>query len=88
MARKHTNIRVKKDEINPETPEILAASLIRIADAFTALLEQGELKTEAIVALLLDHPEVRNKVSKRDITLVLENLAKLKSYYVRAKPKH
>lgn len=83
MANKAKNIRVKKDEVNPETPEVLAASLIRIADAFTAILEQGELKQEAIVSLLLG---MDSNLRKGEVIRVLENLTKLKSYYVRSKP--
>lgn len=84
---KKSHIRIKKDEVNPETPEILAASLIKIASAFEALLNQGELTQSAIVALLLDMPDVRNKVSKQTIGTVLDNLKLLRSYYVRSKPK-
>lgn len=81
MAEK--NIKVRKDEVNPETPEVLAASLIRIADAFTAIISQGELKQEAVVALLLG---MDSRLRKGEVKLVLENLTRLKAYYVRQKP--
>lgn len=80
------NIRVIKDEVNPETPEVLAASIIKIADAFNRLLATGELQESAIVALLKDMPGMQ-LVGKTEIRLVLQNLKKLKSYYVRSKPK-
>jgi hypothetical protein len=76
------NIRVKKDEENPESPEVLASSLIKIADAFEKLLAGGALNEAAIVALLKDMPGMQT-VGKTEIKLVLQNLKKLKSYYVR-----
>ncbi len=79
MAR---NIKVIKNQENPETPEVLASSLIKIADAFEKLLAGGELNEFAIVALLKDMPGMQN-VGKTEIRLVLQNLKKLKSYYVR-----
>ncbi|MDE2233907.1 MAG: hypothetical protein KGJ90_07445, partial [Patescibacteria group bacterium] len=53
MAR---NIKVKKNEENPETPEVMAASIITIADAFEKLMMSGKLEQRAIVALLKDMP--------------------------------
>jgi hypothetical protein len=79
MAR---NIKVIKNEENPETPEVLATSLIKIADAFEKLLAGGALNEYAIVALLRDMPGMQT-VGKTEIRLVLQNLKKLKSYYVR-----
>lgn len=86
MANKEKNIRVIKDAINPETAEVLAASLIKIADGFEALISQGELTEGAIVILLCGMPGMNN-VSKREVAFILQNLKKLKSYYVRAKAK-
>ncbi len=81
---KAQNIRVVKNEDNPETPEILAASIIKIADAFEKLMATKELTDNAIVALLKDMPGMQN-VGKTEIRLVLDNLRKLKGYYVRKK---
>ena len=81
---KAKNIRIKKDEQNPETPELLAASIIKIADAFEKLMATKELTDDAIIALLKDMPKMQN-VGKTEIRLVLENLKKLKGYYVRKK---
>ena len=78
------NVKVIKDENNPETPEILAASLIKIADAFERLMQTKDLTDHAIIALLKDMPGMQN-VGKTEIRLVLENLKRLKSYYVRKK---
>lgn len=79
MAR---NIKVIKNQENPESPEVLASSLIKIADAFEKLLAGGELNEFAIIALLKDMPGMQS-VGKTEIRLVLQNLKKLKSYYVR-----
>lgn len=80
MAR---NIRVKKNEENPETPEVLASSIIRIASAFEKLMT-SELKDDALIALLREMPGM-NGIRKGEVKLILNNLKKLKSYYVRSK---
>lgn len=74
------SIRIKKDEENPESVEILAASIITIADGFTKLLS-GPLNDEAIIALLFH--KMKGKIGKGDIQLVLNNLKTLKGYYLR-----
>ena len=76
------NIKVIKNEENPESPEILASSLIKIADAFEKLLNNGALNEVAIIALLKDMPGMQS-IGKTEIRLVLQNLKRLKSYYVR-----
>lgn len=76
------NIKVIKNEENPETPEILAESIIKIADAFERLMSTKVLTDHAIVALLKDMPGMA-EVSKTEIRLVLENLKRLKGYYIK-----
>ena len=78
MAR---NVRVIKNEENPETPEVLAASIISISKAFETLSKQG-LTDRGIVQLLKGMPGMA-EVSIPSIYLVLANLPKLASYYVR-----
>jgi len=78
MAR---NVRVIKNEQNPETPEVLASSIIKIATAFEKLMT-SQLKQDALVALLQDMRGM-NGVGKKEINLVLDNLKRLKSYYIR-----
>lgn len=79
------NIRIKKNEETPESPEILAASLIKIADSFEKLMGQKEgLTQDGIVALLFNMRG--NTVGKVEIRVILENLKRLKSYYVRKSP--
>ena len=82
MAR---NIKVKKDEINPETPEVLAASIVSISKNFEKLTSQG-LTPRGIVTLLKGMTGM-NDVPTSAIYLVLENLPKLGSYYVKKSPK-
>jgi hypothetical protein len=79
MAR---NIKVKKNNENPETPEVLASSIIKIADAFEKLMMKKELTDGAIIALLRDMPGMQG-IGKTEIRLILSNLKKLKGYYVR-----
>ena len=76
------NIRVIKNEDNPETPEVLAASIVKIANAFEKLMT-SELKQSALVALLRDMPGMAG-VGKGEVDLILSNLKKLKSYYIRS----
>jgi hypothetical protein len=80
MAR---NIKVIKNADNPETPEVLADSIIRIANAFEKLMT-SELRQDALVALLRDMPGMMG-IGKGEVNLILNNLRKLKSYYIRSK---
>lgn len=79
--RKASNIRIIKNEEKPETPEVLAASIISISKAFESLSRQG-LTERGIVQLLKGMPGMA-EVSIPGIYLVLENLPKLAGYYVR-----
>ena len=55
MKTKRTNnIKVIKNEENPETPELLAASLIKISDAMEKLRQKGNLDDDAIAALVVN----------------------------------
>ena len=78
--KRQNNIKVIKDPIDPETPEILAASIIRIADAMEQLSQEG--LTEDGVAILVANMS-GSKVTKTDVLLVMGGLKRLKSYYVR-----
>ncbi len=71
---RHT-VTVKKSE-PAESKEILAASIVRISEAFTALKSSG-LNKQAIVVLLHD----QTKIAKRDINIILDSLARLKGWY-------
>lgn len=59
-----------------ENNETLAAAIIQISDAVSALLESG-LNRKAIEVLLHDS----TKIPKRDIKLILDTLPKLKKMY-------
>lgn len=80
--RKAQNIKVIKDAEKPETPEILASALITISEAFEKLSGKGNLDNDAI-ACLLKNMRGASALRKEDILLVLENLPKLKGYYIR-----
>ena len=62
----------------PEPTEILAEAVIRIGENMEKLQKSG-LNRRAIVALIYDY----TKISKRDIELVLDSLAKMKGWYCR-----
>lgn len=84
-SRKARNVRIIKNELEPETPEVLAASIINISSSFEKLTKQG-LTQKGIVALLKSMPGMA-EVSVPGIYLVLDNLPKLASYYVRKQSK-
>lgn len=77
------NIKVIKNEEKPETPEILAESLIKIGEAMERLQQKGGLDDDAISALIVNMKGMVGKVSKSDVRLVIDGLARLKSYYIR-----
>lgn len=82
-SSKAQNVKVIKNEEKPETPEVLAASIIAISKAFETLTSQG-LTQRGIVTLLKGMTGMGD-VSTSSIYLVLENLPKLASYYVKKK---
>jgi len=73
-----TNIKIVKNEVKPEPTEILAEAVIRIGENFERLQKSG-INKNAIIILIHDY----TKISKRDINLVLESLAKMKGWYCR-----
>lgn len=79
-SRKARNVRVLKNDEKPETPEVLADAIIKISKGFQELTSQG-LSKQGIVVLLQGMPGVN--VGKGDIMIVLDNLPKLASYYVK-----
>lgn len=74
-------IKIKKDEQNPESTELLAKSIIQVSDAAQKLANSG-LRQRAIVILLHDGIGV-SKINKKQIELVLENLPRLKAWYCK-----
>lgn len=77
------NIKVIKDKENPETPEILAASLIKIGEAMEKLTKTpGGLDNDGIAALVCNMKGM-SQLKKNDVLLVLDGLSRLKSYYFR-----
>lgn len=74
-------IKVKKDEQNPETPEILAKSIIQISKGFDEIMKAGFTK-EGLVSMLKETPSCRT-VGKQEIKSVLDGLKTLKGYYLR-----
>lgn len=78
--KRKNNIRVIKDAVNPETPEILAASIINISDSLNEMRKTG-LTDDAIATLVSGMRGT--KVTKTDVLLVIDGLARLKSYYVK-----
>jgi len=82
QTQKAQNVKVIKNDEKKETPEVLAQSLITISKGFEQFLNSS-LSRRALVTLLLDMPEIRSKVGRSEIELVLNNLPKLCSYYIK-----
>ena len=76
-----TNIKIKKNEENPESAELLAASVIKVAEGFEKMLK-SPLKNRALEVLLHDAIGANN-INRRQIRLVLEALPRLKGWYVK-----
>lgn len=74
-------IKIKKDDENPEATELLAKSIIQIAEGIEKI-NKGRLTRRAIVVLLQDMVG-SSKLSKIQINLVLDNLPRLKAWYIK-----
>lgn len=74
-------IKIKKNEENPESVEILAESIINISNGFNKLLSSG-LSERAYLVLLQDYIG-NTRISKAQIKLVLDALPRLRGWYVK-----
>lgn len=72
-------VKILSDQENPEPLEVIAESIIQIADAFTKL-NNSKVKQRVIVLLIKDH--CRN-ISVSDIEQILDTIPKLKSLYLK-----
>lgn len=79
MAKKNApEIIVKKDEVNPEPLEVIAKSIIEVADA-CAKMNSSKLNRRAILLLLKD----LTGLPMADIGKVLDAAPKLKDHYLK-----
>lgn len=78
--KRKNNIRVIQDAINPETPEVLASALIGIEKSLKEIRATG-LTDDAIAILVAGMRPII--ATKADVLLVIDGLARLKSYYVK-----
>lgn len=76
-----TPIKIKKNEERPEAVEVLAQSIIQVAEGFEKL-QKTPLTQRAIIVLLQDGIG-QGKISKQQIKLVLDNLPRLKAWYIK-----
>lgn len=75
-ARNKITLRVNEE--NPEPVELIAQSIIDVADAFKKI-DSGKLKRKTIVILIQDI----TKLPQRDIEAVLNAAAQLKERYLK-----
>lgn len=75
------NVRVTKTPGKEESTEILAASIVKIAQGFDTLMAGG-LNRRGLIALLREGIG-RNNITNEQIELVLDALPRLKAWYIR-----
>lgn len=76
-------ITVKRNEFEPESMELVAASVIRIADALDHLKKAG---SDRLICLILnDVTGGATGVSKRDIKTILDAVPRIRSVYFKRK---
>lgn len=84
-------VKVKKNEENPETTEILAEAIIKISNAIEKLSQSSGLNEDALILLIQDHCEyikhgyTRRKPTRIEVKNVLESMKTLRGYYLRKK---
>lgn len=74
-------IKIKKSDIDPESTELLAASIVQVSEASKKMLN-SDLSKRAIVILLQDGIGA-TKITKKQIELVLDNLPRLRAWYLK-----
>jgi hypothetical protein len=75
------HIKVVKDKEAPESAELLASSVVAVAEGFKKILATP-LTERALVVLLQDGIGAAH-ISKVQIKLVLEALPRLKAWYIK-----
>lgn len=78
---KSNNVRIIKNEENPESAELLASSIVQVAAGFEKVLA-SPLSRRALVVLLHDGIGV-SKITKGQIELVIDALPRLKGWYIK-----
>ena len=76
-----TQIKVKKTEGAEESTELLASSIIKVAEGFEKFLKSS-LKERTLIVLLHDGIGAAH-ITKAQIKLVLEALPRLKAWYLK-----
>ena len=75
------NVRIKKDELKPESVELLAKSVVQVANGFNKLFEIG--LTKSCILILVRGIIGESKITKSKVRLVLDALPRLKSWYLK-----
>ncbi len=83
MKKTIKTVSIKTDEENPQPVELIAESILEIAEAFKKI-NSSRLNKKAIVLLLQDAIGV-SKINKREIELVLEYAPKLAEIFLKKK---
>lgn len=76
-----SNIKIKKTEGAEESVELLAQSVVQVAEGFERIMA-GPLTEGALIALIRAGIG-ESKISRKQVSLVLEALPRLKGWYVK-----
>ena len=76
-----TTIKITKTEGAEESVELLAKSIVQVAEGFKRI-EESTLRERALIVLLHDYIGT-SKITKAQIKLVLTSLPRLKGWYVK-----
>lgn len=74
-------IKIKKTEEAPESVELLAQSIVQVSEGFQKILSSS-LTQRALIVLLHDGIGASH-ISKGQIKLVLDNMPRLKAWYIK-----
>lgn len=80
VKTKDQKVTIKVNEEAPETLEIIADSIIRVADAFEKI-KRGRLSQRALIILIKD--ACGSAVNFSEIEIILNTIPKLKDKFIR-----
>ena len=75
------NLHIKKSEPDAESAELLAASIVQVAEGFEKVLA-SPLTRRALIVLIRDGIGW-SKISNQQIEMVLDALPRLKGWYIK-----
>lgn len=78
-------VKIKTDQENPEPLELIAQSIITVAEA-AEKINKSQLERRLLVLMIQDIAGAQN-ISKSQINLVLDTVPKIKQQFLKSLPK-